>query len=571
MFRLVSIKKLLRPHLNLIGNQQQASSRPGTSFRRAQNKRETLSRRLQRFCLPSTATILGSLICLLSAAAFQEATPALIARGTIYHDANANRQWDDGEKLLPGIAVSNGRQIVRTNDQGRYEIPVDENDAAIFLIKPRGWRTPFSDDQLPQFYYIHKPNGSPKSRYPGVKPTGSLPVTINFPLYPQDEPDSFQIVLFGDTQARNQREIDYIGNDVVTELIGTKASFGITLGDIVFDDLSLFESHNQTVAQLQIPWYNVIGNHDLNTDATQRRYVNETYEDVYGPSYYSYDFGRVHFVVLDNCDWAIATEKEPARFVPNFGPDQIEFLTNDLALVPESQLVVLMMHIPIMQAADREQVFRLIENRPLCISISGHTHTHEHHFLSAQQGWRGEKPHHHMVNVTVCGSWWSGQLDERGIPHSLMTDGGPNGHSILTFDGDQYRLDYKAASRSADYQMQISTEGPLVANKTAEARILANIFNGSERSQVHFQIDQAGDWLEMHRTLEADPLYRKIYERELLITPKIEPALNKPAISTHLWQAKLPADLSAGTHLLTVRTVDMDGRQYLARHFITIQ
>ena len=152
-----------------------------------------------------------------------------------------------------------------------------------------------------------------------------------------------------------------------------------------------------------------------------------------------------------------------------------------------------------------------------------------------------------------------------------MTDGGPNGHSILTFDGDQYRLDYKAASRSADYQMQISTEGPLVANKTAEARILANIFNGSERSQVHFQIDQAGDWLEMYRTLEADPLYRKIYERELLITPKIEPALNKPAISTHLWQAKLPADLSAGTHLLTVRNVDMDGRQNLARHFITIQ
>ncbi len=505
-----------------------------------------------------------------TAVAKQQAAPPLTARGTIYHDANANRQWDDGEKLLPNIAVSNGREIVRSNEQGRYELPV-EDDTAIFLIKPRGWRTPLSDDQLPQFFYIHKPNGSPKSHYPGVKPTGTLPATINFPLYPQDEPDSFQIVLFGDTQARNQREIDYIGNDVITELIGTQASFGVTLGDIVFDDLSLFASNNQTVAQLQIPWYNVIGNHDLNTDATQRRYVNETYEGVYGPSYYSFDFGRVHFVALDNCDWAIATEKEPAHFVPNFGPEQIEFLKNDLAALPESQMVVLMMHIPITQAADREQVFRLIEQRPLCISISGHTHTHQHHFLSAQQGWRGEKPHHHLVNVTVCGSWWSGQLDERGIPHALMTDGAPNGHSILTFDGDDYRLDYKAAGRPADYQMQISTEGPLVVGKTNETRVLTNIFNGSERSQVHLQVDNAGDWLEMHRTLEADPLYCQIYERELLITPKIEPALNKPAISTHLWQAKLPADLSAGTHLLTVRTIDMDSRTHLAHHVFRVQ
>ena len=31
----------------------------------------------------------------------------------------------------------------------------------LFVIKPRGWRTPLTDDMLPQFYYIHKPHGSP--------------------------------------------------------------------------------------------------------------------------------------------------------------------------------------------------------------------------------------------------------------------------------------------------------------------------------------------------------------------------------------------------------------------------
>jgi hypothetical protein len=500
----------------------------------------------------------------------QQAQSPQVARGSVYHDVNNNRTLDVGDVLLPGIAISNGREVIRSDEKGRYELPVDD-DTAIFVIKPRGWRTPIGRDQLPQFFYLHKPNGSPKSFYPGVRATGPLPTQIDFPMYPQQEPDKFQIVLFGDTQARNQREIDYIGNDVITELVGTGASFGITLGDIVFDDLSLFHSHNETIAQLRIPWYNVIGNHDLNTDATRRDYANETYESVYGPSYYSFDFGQVHFVVLDDCDWIVATEKEPAHFAPAFGTDQIEFLKNDLSLLPDNQMVVLLMHIPITQCVDREDVFRLIERRPLCISIAGHTHTHEHHFLSSQHGWRGARPHHHIVNVTVCGSWWSGQLDERGIPHALMTDGAPNGYSILSFDGDTYKLEFKAAGRSADYQMQLSVEGPMAAGQTTEARLIANVFNASERSQVHFQVDETGPWLEMSRTVEVDPLYRAIYEREHQIQPEIKPALNKPAPSTHLWQAHLPADLAAGSHVLTVRATDESQSTVTGRQIIKIE
>ena len=41
------------------------------------------------------------------------------------------------------------------------EIHALDDDAIVFVIKPRGWRTPLSAERLPQFYYIHAPEGTP--------------------------------------------------------------------------------------------------------------------------------------------------------------------------------------------------------------------------------------------------------------------------------------------------------------------------------------------------------------------------------------------------------------------------
>ena len=100
-----------------------------------------------------------------------------------------------------------------------------------------------------------------------------MPASVDFPLYPGDEPAVFRAILFGDTQPRNQKEIDYIAHDVIEELIGAEASFGITLGDVMFNNLSLFGSLNRAIALIGIPWYNVIGNHDLNFDSPGTSYA----------------------------------------------------------------------------------------------------------------------------------------------------------------------------------------------------------------------------------------------------------------------------------------------------------
>lgn len=489
-----------------------------------------------------------------------------VARGIVFDDTNRNGVHDEQEPTLAGIKVSNGKDIVKTDASGKYEVEVSD-DGIIFVIKPQGWATPLNKNNLPQFYYIHKPNGSPASfRFKGVEPTGPLPESIDFALHRQEEPDEFRAIMFGDPQPRNAKEVDYIAHDVVEELIGTDASFGVTLGDIAFDDLSTFDSLNEAIALIGIPWYNVIGNHDLNYDAKDDVTSDETFERVYGPAYYSFDYGQVHFIVVDNIEWIVETETGRSKYQGGIGKRQIEFIRNDLAEIPEDQMVVLMMHVPVFGVKDRAGLYRLIEDRPFCISISGHTHHHEHRFLKKEDGWNGAKPHHHIVNVTVSGSWWSGALDERGLPHTQMADGGPNGYSMLTFDGKRYRLDYKAAGRDADYQMQVYAPASVPVGKTAETEIRTNIFNGSEQTTVEMKIGD-GDWVEMKRVLRIDPSFKVIYETELTLSDKTWQDLPRPKPCTHLWVGKLPANVEPGTHVIEIRGVEEESAERLGQSF----
>ena len=493
------------------------------------------------------------------------ASESLTAKGVIFEDFDGDAKFSDADQPLANIKVSNGHEIATTDQNGRYELPL-ENDSAIFVIKPSGYTTRLDENNLPKFYYLHKPNGSPQLKYAGVKPTGPLPQSIDFPLYKQNEPEDFKILLFGDPQPRNHTEVDYITQDVISELIGDKSSFGVTLGDIAFDNLETFETLNQAIALIGIPWYNVIGNHDLNLDATTRAGINETFEATYGPSYYSFDYGQVHFVVLDNIDWAKPSRRKPRyHYTTRFGQRQLEFLKSDLAAIPADQMVVLLMHVPVMGASDKAELFKLIQDRPYCVSISGHTHDHRHLFLGKEDGFNGKQKHHHIVNVTVSGSWWSGAKNDDGVPHSTMSDGGPNGYSIMNFNKDGYQLDYKAAGAPASEQLRVFVPANIDSDKTQGQAVWVNVYNGSEKSTVEMSID-GGDWISLDKEMKRDPFYVKIARRDAETLPK--PA--KPTVCHHLWRGELTTKLKPGAHLIRVKTTDRHGRTYHAHRSIRV-
>lgn len=54
------------------------------------------------------------------------------------------------------------------------------------------------------------------------------------------------------------------------------------------------------IAETEIPFFYVIGNHDLDLNVRSNEHARTTYKSYYGPTYYSFNRGNVHYVVLDD-------------------------------------------------------------------------------------------------------------------------------------------------------------------------------------------------------------------------------------------------------------------------------
>ncbi|HSI76546.1 MAG TPA: calcineurin-like phosphoesterase C-terminal domain-containing protein [Lunatimonas sp.] len=496
------------------------------------------------------------------------------ARGFVYQDLNKNGQKDSQEPGLPNVLVSNGQDVVATDANGRYELPISEG-MGIFVIKPSGFSVPLNSHHLPQYYHWHNPKGTPATSVPSVAPTGVLPDQLNFALREQVEDDKFDVLLFGDPQARGIKEVNYVSHDVVEECIGTPAVFGITLGDIVADDPALFEEVSQSIAQIGIPWHYVFGNHDHNRDVTEDHDRDGTFKRIFGPSTYAFEYGQVSFIVLRDIHYS-----EDGRYSSRFTDEQLGFVQEYLDLVPEEKLVIVVQHAPLIRTEGRETLYRLLEKRPHTLSISGHTHTMNHIFVDEEMGWNGSTQHHHFINATVSGSWWCGLKDETGIPHATMNDGAPNGYTILSLDGAAYQLTFKAARRPADYQLNVYLKDDIARDSLANTPVIVNVFSGSQRSTVEMKVAGSEKWIPLDFTPMPDPYNEWMHSLSPYLDGRLEDGsrideplgykMDKPRSTSHIWSASLPAELTPGTHHILVRTTDMFGRVWTGKRIFRV-
>jgi hypothetical protein len=319
-----------------------------------------------------------------------------------------------------------------------------------------------------------------------------------------------------------------------------------------------------------LPWWHVLGNHDLNFDVKERVHADETFERVYGPSTYAFEIGDVLFLVLNNVIYP--NTHTQARYVGGFPEQQLQFVKQLLAHTEPEKLVVSMMHIPLFTESyaetfvdtQRRAFLALFANHRHTFSLSAHTHTQNHHFFTASEGWpHPESPHHHYNVGTTSGSWWRGDKDERGIPVTTMRDGVPNGYAILHFDGNQYSYDYKVANGTDGEVMRIHVPRAVHHRDGWSYALLGvNVYNGCDATKVEFRVGE-GNWRTTRRELNVDPIYA--YERlhrDHIDNPTPVKSLPYPSLSTHLWTARLPTNLEPGLHHVQVRVTDRFGREF---------
>ena len=492
-------------------------------------------------------------------------------KGVVYHDKTEDGSFNpSADEPIEGVAVSNGRDVVVTNKDGVYELPAIEN-SPIFVIKPRNWRLPVDENQMPDFYYMHSPQGASGEDYKGLSPTGRLPESLNFPLYPNKEPDNFDVLVFGDTQPRDHKEIGYIERDVISELTGTDAAFGVTLGDVVFDDLSLFEHITSSISTIGIPWRYVAGNHDIDFSGNDNTDARGPWYRTFGPSYYSFSYGPAHFIVLDDIRWIV--EEDDRYYRTGLGEDQMEFLRNEIRRLDNDRLLVLLTHIPYEGSTqwqdehEKKAFYELLAGHPNSVSLAAHTHEHYHHFIDNEDGYPGNEPHHMISVGTVCGSWWSGAPDEYGIPHAMMSDGTPNGYAFLHIEGNDWKMKWNTAGSPADVQMHIDAPQSIPADGTEKITVTANIYNALPSAEVKMKIGDEGEWIPMQRSPQKPPERLSVMEREEELEEVPWRKLGNAHVSEHIWVAEPEVALDPGVHLIEVKAEDKwwkyEGKRHL--------
>ena len=504
--------------------------------------------------------IVSAVLLLLAAPLF--AKPAPCDRGLVWEDDNANGAQDPGERPLAGIKVSDGVHLVLTDAAGNYQLPLVDG-RTVFVVKPAGYGLPARKDGLPDFWNNLRTATGPALKYGGIPV--AYPQCRDFGLLPQpsDKFHALEVLVFSDTQTKSRTDIDYYRRDIVEPLVGKHhASLGLTLGDVVNDDLSLYPQLNQVTRLLQVPWLHIAGNHDLDFDATRDEDSLLSYRNTYGPDTFAWEEAQAVFIGMDD---VVYQRGDSPAYVGGLRQDQFAFLEAYLPTVPKDRLLVIGVHIPFFDTkpgvetfrhADRARLFALLEDFPHVLLLSGHSHAQQHVYHGADSDWRGAMPLHEYNVGAACGAFWSGVKDAQGLPDATMADGTPNGYaSLQVHAGGGYSLAWHPAR---DPERAMTLHAPRVLRKGAYPAfaVYANVFMGQDDSKVEYRVDE-GQWKPMLRVRQPDPALLAENARDDAAdalrgfdrSPEAQP-------SRHLWRGALPTDLAAGEHRIQVRVND---------------
>lgn len=438
-----------------------------------------------------------------------------------------------GGKGIANVPVSDGITVVTTNNDGAFELISFTFRPFVFVTIPSGYKIPQNKTGTSSFYLP-------------IKPNADYEMTASFNLEPVDANDNkHNFLVLADPQTLDNDDMNWMHRDTVPDVRktvkGMENVFGVACGDIMYDKLELFPEYEKAVSKMGVPFFQVLGNHDVEVATHTDEESIATFMDHFGPTYYSFNRGEVHYVVLDDIFWF-------GGYVGYLSKQQLDWLKQDLALVEKGKTVVVYVHIPANNTqhtryghesprnsvviTNRELLFDLLQPYKSYV-ISGHTH--ESDYLTES----GSELH---VCGAVCGAWWTGPI---------CHDGTPMGYSVYKVSGSELKWEYKSTGHDMSHQMRIYKRG---ANPELPDEIPANIWTADDKWKIVWYEDgiKIGN---MRNVLSKDPLSVELHSGKELPQKHtwVEPLLNN-----HMFYARP----SANAKEIIVEATDRWGRTY---------
>lgn len=243
------------------------------------------------------------------------ALPATAAyTGHVYVDKNQNGIFDKGEKPIAGVKVSDGLNVVETAADGSFTLSGHDRERFIFVTTPSGYKT-FNR-------HYHKIENKQDGYDFGLMPySGGI-----------RKDGSHKYIHITDTEIFNTENHEAWVNNVRDYAANEQAAFIIHTGDICYEKGLKAHIKLMNTENMDCPVFYCIGNHDL----VKGKYGEEVFESIYGPVYYSFDAGNVHYIV---------TPMPGGDHAPGYTADDVcRWLKNDLAHIRPGTPVVVFNH-----------------------------------------------------------------------------------------------------------------------------------------------------------------------------------------------------------------------------------
>lgn len=418
-----------------------------------------------------------------------------------------------GSEPLPGVRVSDGFRVTRTDSSGEFRLSVGPDSGPfVFATAPRGFWTD-------RFFH------------PTVMAAKQQPT---FALNKRELGDAYQALYLtdihlGDGRAdqsfsRFEATIDEInGIDPLPAFCWMGGDISLQRGE--------GKRYVELISRLKMPVRNGVGNHEMLMRQSDPR---GEFQELFGPTFYSFDVGNVHYITLDGCQ---VDSQRDQQVLGELSARELHWLAEDLRNVPDGMSSVVAIHIPLVSdyperrdtTAEKAphwiiqnagEVIDLLSRHGVPLVLQGHLHENQR---IVQKGIE------FVESVSVCGTWWKAGSEER----EAGVSGEPRGYRVLDVKGDRISHRYRGSAESRPDTIGEVVGRPRTVLTGKDLALQVNVFDAGEHAEVWARVDEAPPVI-LQRSGEHKHF-----------------ANLKPA---HHWKLAIPAkQLSAGRHRLHVQ------------------